>query len=576
MRRFRNYIPALSVRTKLILGFGAVSALLVLTLVVSLLALQRQHAATQTLGEKNALQVQAADDVSKAASDLAAWEAANALGGGDQTGDLDSAIQEFRGAVATLRARAANPEQVSLVTKISTEFTAYLALDQLIRSSLHAGQTARARELALGPVLLDYGNISGDAETFAQVARDAETAQVHAAATVASRARFILGGLAVIAVLLAIAVATAVSRSILGRARDLLSAAEAVASGDLTRRVDESDDELGRIGKAFNAMVGSLAELVREIDAASAALVETARRMASGSDDTRRAVAEIAKAIEAMAQGTEQQVALVSTTRTNAGGVAAAARESSESASGTAENAATARRLAEEGVVAAEGARRAMESLVESSSELTAAMEQFTHKSERIGGIVETITGIAGQTNLLALNAAIEAARAGEQGKGFAVVADEVRKLAEESQRAAQSISDLIGEMQSETQRIVGVVEESARRTHDGTETVESARQRFVDIDDAVSRVAESAKAIAAAGTTIVDQVSGMEEQLDQVTSSSETASASAQQVSASTEETASSTEEFAGAALGLSDTADSLRGLVSRFRIEAAEGAEA
>jgi methyl-accepting chemotaxis protein len=568
-------LHSLSLRAKLIVGFGAVSALLVLTLVVSLLALQRQHAATQTLGEKNALQVQAADDVSKASSDLAAWESANALGGGDQSGDLDSAISEFRDAAGTLGTRATNPEQVSLVTKIDTEFSAFLALDRLIRSSLANGQTERARELALGPVLLDYGNISGDASTFAEIARSAEQAQMQAATHVAARARWILAALAVIAILLALIVATLVSRSILGRARDLLAAAEAVASGDLTHKVHESDDELGRLGKAFNAMVASLAELVGEIDGASASLVDTARRMASGSDDTRRAVAEIARAIEDMAHGTEQQVALVSTTRTNAGGVAAAARESSESASGTAQNAATARRLAEEGVVAAESARRAMESLVESSSELTSAMGQFTTKSERIGGIVETITGIAGQTNLLALNAAIEAARAGEQGKGFAVVAEEVRKLAEESQRAAQSISELIGEMQSETERIVGVVEESARRTNDGTETVESARQRFVEIDEAVSRVAESAEAIAAAGTTIVDQVSGMEEQLDQVTSSSETASASAQEVSASTQETASSTEEFAGAALGLRETADSLRALVSRFQVEEREVAQ-
>ena len=95
-------------------------------------------------------------------------------------------------------------------------------------------------------------------------------------------------------------------------------------------------------------------------------------------------------------------------------------------------------------------------------------MHQLANKSEQIGGIIETITGIAGQTNLLALNAAIEAARAGEQGRGFAVVAEEVRKLAEDSQRAAATIADLVQEIQAETNQAVFVVEAGAERTERG------------------------------------------------------------------------------------------------------------
>src|SRR5204863_2057434 len=124
------------------------------------------------------------------------------------------------------------------------------------------------------------------------------------------------------------------------------------------------------------------------------------------------------------------------------------------------------------GISAAEEAAAAMRELQEQTQEVTVAMHTLAERSDQIGGIVETITSIAGQTNLLALNAAIEAARAGEQGRGFAVVAEEVRKLAEESRRAAGEIATLVGEIQVETKRTVGVVTEGAVRSDDGVTIV--------------------------------------------------------------------------------------------------------
>ena len=572
----RALLHRLSIRAKLVIGFGAVGALLALTLVVSLIALERQHAATQTLATRNALQVQAADDVAKASSDVAAWENANVLGGGDQAGDLKGSIQEFRTALAELRNRSANPEQVSLVTKIRTEFSAFSALDRLIRTSMRSGADARARELALGPVLLDFGNISEDAATFAQVARQAEATQVAAADTIAFRARVILILLAVLAVGFGALVAVAVSRAILGRTRELLVGAEAVAGGDLTYTLRTSDDELGRVARAYNVMVDALRSIVGEIHSVSDGLVATSGRLASESDETRRAAGEIAQAIEHLATGTETQVVLVSETRGGIGEVAAAAHAASEGAAGTAADAALAQRLAAEGVAAAQEAHAAMGDLTESSSELTGVMEHFTSKSTQIGGIVETITGIAGQTNLLALNAAIEAARAGEQGRGFAVVAEEVRKLAADSQEAAGAIAQLVGDMQAETARVVSVVEESARRTSGGAVTVEAVRDRFAKIDEAVSRVAGSAGAIADAGAAISGQAAQMEQRLEGVTSSSQSASAAAQQMSAATEETSASTDEIAAAARSVSQTAALLQTLVMRFRVDGPADADA
>jgi methyl-accepting chemotaxis protein len=188
------------------------------------------------------------------------------------------------------------------------------------------------------------------------------------------------------------------------------------------------------------------------------------------------------------------------------------------------------------------------------STTISEAIGNLAAKSEQIGGIVDTITGIAGQTNLLALNAAIEAARAGEQGRGFAVVAEEVRKLAEESQHAAATISTLISEIQQETSAVVEVVDDGARRAEQGVAIVERARESFLRIGEAIEDVTARVGEISAA----VTEVAAVAEQ----------ASASTEQVSASTEETSASAQEIAASAQTLAATAADLEGLVTRFQL--------
>jgi methyl-accepting chemotaxis protein len=210
--------------------------------------------------------------------------------------------------------------------------------------------------------------------------------------------------------------------------------------------------------------------------------------------------------------------------------------------------------VAEEGAAHAGHAAEAMASVNESTREVTTAILQLAGKSEQIGGIVETITGLADQTNLLALNAAIEAARAGEQGRGFAVVAEEVRKLAEQSHTAAGRIADLIGEIQSETSRVVTVVEATSGRTEEGNAVVGRTRDAFVAIDEAVRLVTSRIHEIAAA----TGEVAGVAGQ----------ASVATEQVSASTQETTASAQELAAGAHTLAVTAETLERLVSGFKI--------
>jgi methyl-accepting chemotaxis protein len=227
-----------------------------------------------------------------------------------------------------------------------------------------------------------------------------------------------------------------------------------------------------------------------------------------------------------------------------------------------------ARGVAREGVETADHASAAIELVATASAQVGEAIDELAQRSQRIGGIVETITGIAEQTNLLALNAAIEAARAGEHGRGFAVVAEEVRKLAEESQASAAEIAGLIGQIQTETTRVVDVVADSARRTEEGVASVRRTREAFEQIGRAVEDVTAHVQEIAAGVQQIAAEAERAESDVTEVAGVAEQSSASAEQVSASTQETSASAQQIAASAQGLADTADQLARLVGRFTL--------
>ncbi|MDF2926213.1 MAG: mcp40H4 2 [Paenibacillaceae bacterium] len=300
-----------------------------------------------------------------------------------------------------------------------------------------------------------------------------------------------------------------------------------VAEGDLRETADiDTLDEVGLLAKAINAMVQNLRRIVGDILSSSQNLSSAAQQISASSEEmagnnANQAVAaqtiselfrELSMAIHAVAQNTEQASELSERTR----------------------------KVAEDG---GEVIRSSMESM----NEVSGQMAQLENDSQLIGNIIEVIEDIADQTNLLALNAAIEAARAGEQGRGFAVVADEVRKLAERSSEATKQITGIIKGMQENTRRSVVTVQESSGFSQKSGGSFKHISSMVNESGIKVSEIAAASEEQAAQASNVLNAV---------------------ESISAATEESAAASQEMAATSQSLAKMAEDLQNAVIIFKL--------
>ncbi|MBP2634565.1 MAG: mcpB 6 [Firmicutes bacterium] len=383
------------------------------------------------------------------------------------------------------------------------------------------------------------------------------------------RSAVVTGVVTLVAVLIALVCAFYVARSIARPLEKLMGAADKVANGDLSGHIEVNGvEEINNLTDAFNAMIKALRQLVSTTSSTAETVSASSEELAASSGEVGKAAEEVAITIQSVAEGANNQVNLADHSATVIRDMVTAITNTSKAADSVAAASEQSERAAEHGTKQIEMAVAKMNEIQQDSDITAKKVHELGEKSRQIGQIVDVITGIAGQTNLLALNAAIEAARAGEQGRGFAVVADEVRKLAEQSETAAREIAGIIKDIQAETIETVDAMDRSGREIATGVSVVATSGEAFKEIYAAVKNVREEVGRIVALTTEQQQRSGQVEDAVHSIADAARLNAASSEQVAAASQEQNASVQEIAAASAGLAKMATELQEAVMKFKL--------
>lgn len=341
------------------------------------------------------------------------------------------------------------------------------------------------------------------------------------------------------------------------------------SGGDLTQRIDYvSKDEIGELSSSFDLFMDKLQGIIKDVTISAETVASSSKQLSSATGETTKSLNEISNTMAKISSSTSDEAAVVEETYAGLAEVAKFSESTSIASRNTTANSKKAKDTAEESAEMISEVASSITEIASSSNEVSVMIKDLESSSKKIGDIIQIITSISEQTNLLALNAAIEAARAGEAGKGFNVVAEEIRKLADESNNAAREISELVNENQLKSASAVNSVKLVEVKVAQGVSKASEVEKSINNIIHNIQNIVVEIEQIDEANVRQAESAKEMEKAISNIAETSGNIAESSENISRGVEEQLSTMNEMENTSEQLSEMANKLYELTSEFKV--------